>query len=234
MARQAGVGGSSEAGWADPLQAEGVRRDGSSQRCGSLAFEGARGGDSLALASPESTFEESGGGGCGGHLGGTAANLNHRVVAELVDDRFRAHLVATAAEITRNADDAEDAVQEALAAAIHPISGLARADNPVAYLRVAVMNRARTFIARRRPLLSLDNPDAERTTPVGSSGVSVEEAYLFDDELPAALPAHLRPVWERRCRGMTLQAIAADLGLSLRTVERRWTQIKDTLRTLCT
>lgn len=161
-----------------------------------------------------------------------AESPNIRVLEEVVDDDFRNRLVWIARRIirARTGTGAEGAVQEALTAAASNGSKLAEADDPRAYLRVAVRRRAADRCRERSKSVSLDGDlDGAR---LRSSAPSVEVAYLYAEDVTAALPARLRPIWVRRLRGMTLPEIAEDLRQPLRTIERRWAELKAIMRAL--
>lgn len=155
---------------------------------------------------------------------------NNRVLEEVVDDDFRKQLVWIARRIIANVTGTEGAVQDALTAAASKGSKLAEADDPRAYLRVAVRRRAAERRADRSKFLSRDGDLGGAR--LRNSAPTVEEAYLYDEDITAALPAHLRPIWVRRLRGMTLREIAEDLRQPLRTIERRWTELKAIVREL--
>ena len=155
---------------------------------------------------------------------------NRRVLAEIVGAAFREELIAIAFSIVHDDSVAEGVVHDVILAAGAEGSRLAAADDPRAYLRVSVRRRGWKREADRRQ-------DASRSTELDETSVSnrapsAHEGYFIDEEVPAALPRRLRPIYELRRKGMTVEEVAEELGLSLSTVKRGLREIKAILREL--
>lgn len=149
---------------------------------------------------------------------------NQRALAEVLDGRFRETLVRIAARVVYPHSVAEDVVHDVILATLSEGSRFADVEDPQAYLRVSVRRRAR---ARLRAVHRLAFASREIDRSNASDPMPLADArYLIDEEIVAALPSHLRSVFDCRLTHMTGEEIAAKLLVSPSTVKRCLSEIK--------
>jgi RNA polymerase sigma-70 factor (ECF subfamily) len=129
-----------------------------------------------------------------------------------------AQLVLSAYALTGNVADAQDAVQDAFVRAFRDPEQVMRADNPLAYMRTATLNAARTRHGRMRRLgeLMLRLPPPKLVLPgLGPDRVAVLTAL-------GKLPAHQREaIWLHYFADLPIEEIATSLGVPVGTIKSR-------------
>jgi len=154
---------------------------------------------------------------------GEAVTTARQVLDRLLDERLHRQLLTIALAIVRDPTVAEEVVQDVYAAVLDEGSTLADVSDAEVYLRACVRNetrrRAGELHRRSTRTAEIDEGRVECTRP------SVPDCYLVEREIPAILPRHLRRVYKLWHGGMTQEDMAAELGCSRSTVQRRWTDL---------
>lgn len=137
-------------------------------------------------------------------------------------------LLRYAETVTRNRDDAEDAVQAAMTRVAQHPGRLAAADHPWAYFLKVLRNEALRVISRRRPAKALDASLSVWTYDEGR--LQREESRSHVREAVRRLPPEqfevvVLKIWE----GMTFHEIAVVLGESPNTAASRYRYALDKL-----
>jgi RNA polymerase sigma-70 factor (ECF subfamily) len=148
------------------------------------------------------------------------------VIERLYRESSRQLLVAAFA-LTGDLGEAEDAVQEAFVRAFaHPWK-VARADNPVAWMRTVTLNIARTRYRRKRRLQAL-LPRMAEPEPVSLPGLSPERIVLMNAirRLPRA---QLEAITLFYLADMSVQDTATVLGVAQSVVRTRLHRGRKTL-----
>jgi RNA polymerase sigma-70 factor, ECF subfamily len=136
-------------------------------------------------------------------------------------DAAGARLLRYSQSLTRNREDAEDALQAAMVKVAQNPHKMASAKHPWAYFLRIVRNETLKLLGRRRPTQTLID------TTVGASPDSLdaerEESRQFVHEALKKLPAEqtevvVLKIWEQ----MTFQEIAVVLGESINTTASRY------------
>jgi len=136
-------------------------------------------------------------------------------------DATASRLVRYASTLTRQRDDAEDAVQAALVRIALRPGLLARARYPWAYLLKITRNEALNIVRRRRPMRSLTRPDARIWSDAPPHGQ--EEIHQLVRLALRKLPSTqaevvVLKIWEE----MTFAEIGEILGQSPNTAASRY------------
>lgn len=138
---------------------------------------------------------------------------------------FRAwypRLASYAAGLTAQRDAAEDVVQEVFVAVWSRREALPDLDVLAGYLHRAVRNRSLNYLRQQRTAgrwLAGQEPDPGVPAVAESALIGAETAHRIQRAL-AALPPRTREVFLlSRDQGLTYPAIAATLGISVKTVE---------------
>ncbi len=136
-------------------------------------------------------------------------------------DATASRLVRYASTLTRQRDDAEDAVQAALVRIALRPGLLARARYPWAYLLKITRNEALNIVRRRRPMRSLTRPDARIWSDAPPHGQ--EEIHQLVRLAMRKLPSTqaevvVLKIWEE----MTFAEIGDILGQSPNTAASRY------------
>ena len=136
-------------------------------------------------------------------------------------DATASRLVRYAGTLTRQRDDAEDAVQAALVRIALRPGLLARAKYPWAYLLKITRNEALNIVRRRRPMRSLTRPDARIWSDAPLHGQ--EEIHQLVRLALRKLPAPqaevvVLKIWEE----MTFAEVGEILGQSPNTAASRY------------
>jgi len=139
----------------------------------------------------------------------------------------QAEFIGRARRVVRNPHDAEDIVQETLAAVWNKTGRLPEADW-LPYTRRAVQLNAIKRRMRRKPVASLDemgfDPAGQDERTVGFSPEELEKALA---QLPPAQQAAIRA---RFYTGLTFAQVAQQLAISQNTVASRCRYALETLR----
>ena len=150
-----------------------------------------------------------------------AVDAPGRPAEELIRELYRQHalrLVRMAKLLLRDQPSAEDAVQEAFIGLYRALPRLTDPGKVEPYLRVAVLNQARSMLRSRQRAALLRVPPE----PPGPSAEAAALAAEDQREVLAAvgrLPRRAREVLVLRYYlGLSEQQIAADLGISRGTV----------------
>jgi RNA polymerase sigma-70 factor, ECF subfamily len=136
-------------------------------------------------------------------------------------DATASRLVRYASTLTRQRDDAEDAVQAALVRIALRPGLLAKANFPWAYLLKITRNEALNIVRRRRPMRSLTRPDARIWSDAPPHGE--EEIHQLVRLALRKLPSTqsevvVLKIWEE----MTFAEIGEILGQSPNTAASRY------------
>jgi RNA polymerase sigma-70 factor (sigma-E family) len=146
--------------------------------------------------------------------GARARALDADEAVTLLFETHYGHLVRLAALLTRDPDRGEELVQDAFVDMHQRWSRLQEPAKAVAYLRTAVVNRARSDLRHRRVVLSNapSAPDHAESAELGAVA-SVQQQELL--RLLNALPDRQRSVLILRYYGELSEAeIASTLGIS--------------------
>lgn len=130
---------------------------------------------------------------------------------------------------TENPDDAEDIVQQAFSDVWEKLAGGTPIQNLKAYMYQTVRNRSLTLIANRQAHCENEWTEPEEQT---------EEERIIQSERDARLwtaidhlPTERKKIFLLSKRdGLTYQEIAAELGISIKTVEHQISKALKTLR----
>lgn len=136
-------------------------------------------------------------------------------------DTVAPRMLRYAEALTRNPEDAEDALQSAMARMARYPAALAAADYPWAYLLKTVRNEALKILGRKQPLRSLT--DVMHAWAVDAPQLEHEESRLQIRAALSRLPSAqaeivVLKIWEE----MTFLEIAAVTGESPNTVASRY------------
>lgn len=153
-------------------------------------------------------------------------------VGALYEQHWRS-MVRLAVLLVDDVAAAEDVVQDAFIALHRNLAGLRDPDAAVAYIRVAVVNRARSVLRRRmvaRKHLTVAEPEA------GPSAADLAQVNDEHREVLAAvrtLPRRQREVLVLRYwMGLSEREIADELGIALGTVKSQASRGMDKIETL--
>ncbi|GAA1664942.1 RNA polymerase sigma factor [Fodinicola feengrottensis] len=139
------------------------------------------------------------------------------VVERLYRESSRQLLVAAYA-LTGDLAEAEDAVQEAFVRAFARPSAVARADNPVAWMRIVTLNIARSRFRRRQRL----NVLLRRLPPAPVEVPAAEPDRLFLTQVVRGLPRPQREVITLfYLADLSLEDVAQTLKVSVNVVKSR-------------
>jgi RNA polymerase sigma-70 factor, ECF subfamily len=136
-------------------------------------------------------------------------------------DVTASRLVRYASTLTRQRDDAEDAVQAALVRIALKPGLLAKARYPWAYLLKITRNEALNIVRRRRPMRSLTRPDARiwSDAPAHGEGEIHQLVRLALRKLPSTqAEVVVLKIWEE----MTFAEVGDILGQSPNTAASRY------------
>ena len=153
-------------------------------------------------------------------LVGRARRGDHDAFAELIDGALR-RLDAAARLILRDADLAQDAVQEALIRAWRDLPGLRDLDRFDAWLYRLTVNACLDLVRRRRR-----RPIEVQLSPIDTMNVpDHSSAFLEHESVDAALrrldPGHRAVVALHYLLGMPLSEVAVSLGIPYGTAKSR-------------
>ncbi len=139
---------------------------------------------------------------------------------------YEPRLLDAARRICRSKDEAADLVQEAFARLL-ALEGWAGIANPQAYALRALRHIAIERIRRQRivefhQLTEIDHLALPDSAPDPERVATGRDSLRHVGRIIAALPERCRTVFvRRRIEGESSKAIAADLGISLSTFEKR-------------
>jgi RNA polymerase sigma-70 factor (ECF subfamily) len=136
-------------------------------------------------------------------------------------DQTASRLVRYASTLTRQRDDAEDAVQAALVRIALRPGLLARARYPWAYLLKITRNEALNIVRRRRPMRSLTRPDARiwsDAPPHGQEEIHQLVRLALRKLPPTQADVVVLKIWEE----MTFAEVGEILGQSPNTAASRY------------
>lgn len=137
-----------------------------------------------------------------------------------------ARLRSFARKLTGSADEAEDLLQEAFAR-LFSVQGWAAIENPPAYLarslrHIAIERMRRRRVVDMRQLIEAEHLPLVDERPDQHRVAAGRESLRKVSDFLAHLPERTRTVFvRRRIEGESSKAIAADLGISISTFEKR-------------
>jgi RNA polymerase sigma-70 factor (sigma-E family) len=137
---------------------------------------------------------------------------------------YRSHrlsMVRLAALLVDDRETAEDVAQDAFAALHRRWPSLASQDAAVGYLRVSVVNGARSVLRRRRTVRRRPHPDESRLTVDGADAPALAaEEHRAVLAAVGRLPARQREIIVLRYwAGLTEAEVADTLGISIGAVK---------------
>lgn len=158
------------------------------------------------------------------HLGVTTESWIETLYANHRDFIFRVAL-----SVTRNADDAEDVVQNVFLRMIRNDTGPAVGSCPVAYLRRATIHSAIDLIRKRTQRaetdLPPDFPDAQQKAAEQKLAQQRHVRQVLDK-----LPPKYATLFEMHCRGYLYLELAERFGMQVGTVKSRLHRIRAVLQ----
>ncbi len=151
----------------------------------------------------------------------------------LLFDRFYPYLLVTVVNVTGDRTIAKDAAQEVFYELWKKREQLQIRSDLKSYLRRAVLNRAFTYV-KSRSRFSGEEAIPEKNNPASSVQEELEGADLqrIVDRTIEAMPERCRMVFTLcRLEGMSHKEIAAQMGISTKTVEHQMTKALRLLKT---
>lgn len=158
--------------------------------------------------------------------------------------RYMPQLYRTALRLLKNPDDAEDALQDSLLAALRSLGGFQGRAHVSSWLTRIVVNSCLMQLRRRRCVLmtSIDTQPNSDFLPLAAalvdSGADPEEIWAQQEQremlvnvLSSLQPKYLQPLWLRYFEGLSYQEVAEDQEISKGCLKTRLHRARQKLRT---